>query len=100
MYDKIVELILAQAKEVNENLQNKIPVDLGANARLFGGKGVLDSIGLVTLIVAVEQSLEDELGVSLILANEKAISQKNSPFATVDSLAGYIIKLTKEEENG
>jgi len=100
MYNKIIGLILAEVKEINENLQNKIPADLGAATPLFGGKGVLDSIGLVTLVVAVEQSVEDEFGVSLILANEKAISQKSSPFASVDALANYIIQLIKEEENG
>ncbi|MBF0450077.1 MAG: acyl carrier protein [Candidatus Magnetomorum sp.] len=98
MYEKIVNLIIMQAEELNETLENKIPAELGASASLFDGKdGILDSIALVTLIVAVEQSVEDEFETSIILANEKAMSLKNSPFKTIGSLAEYIVILLNEE---
>jgi len=47
---------------------------------LYGGAGKLDSIGLVNLIVATEQRLEDIFEISLTLADEKSMSQRNSPF--------------------
>jgi len=98
MHEKILNLIIAQAEELNEQLEIIIPVELGADAPLFGGKtGVLSSISLVTLIVAVEQSIEDEFETSLILADEKAMSQKNSPFLTIGSLTNYIIMLLNED---
>jgi acyl carrier protein len=91
MFDKILKLVIAQAEELNEQLDNKIPVESGVDAHLFGGDaGILDSITLVTLIVEVEQSIEDEIGASIILADEKAMSQKNSPFATIGALTDYI----------
>jgi acyl carrier protein len=97
MREKIINLIIAEANEVNKNLKKPIPVEAGADAPLFGGGGVLNSVGLVTLVVAVEQSVEDEFGCSVILANEKAVSQRNSPFRTVGTLADYIMTLLKEE---
>jgi len=63
------------------------PVD--AETRLFGRAGLLDSLGLVTLVVAVEQAIADEYGVSVSLADDRALSQRNSPYRTVGSLAEY-----------
>jgi acyl carrier protein len=60
-----------------------------ADTPLFGRDGLLDSMGLVTLVVAVEQAIEDELGVSVSLADARALSQKASPYRTVGALADY-----------
>lgn len=96
MHEKIVEMIIDEAKEVNKKLANKIPVELREDAPLFGENGVLDSIALVTLLVAVEQSGEDEFGIPLILADEKAMSQKNSPYHSIGALAHYVNSLLNE----
>ena len=40
--------------------------------------------------MAVEQAVEDELGASVTLADEKAMSQSTSPFRTVGTLAAYV----------
>ena len=63
--------------------------------RLFGGNGALDSLGLVQFIVLAEQQVQKDFRASLALANEKALSMKNSPFRTIRSLADYIAKLLK-----
>jgi len=60
-----------------------------------GGKK-LDSLSLVTLIVDIEQKLEDDYEVVLILADDKAMSQKRSPFRSVRTLADYICQLMEE----
>lgn len=95
MDEKILDIILTQAEELNEQLTNKIPVEQGADAPLFGKGGVLDSVALVTLIVAVEQAIEDEFDVALTIADEKAMSQKSSPFRTIGALSDYVQKLVK-----
>jgi len=64
---------------------------------LFGQGGKLDSLGLVNLIVAVEAMVEDELDVTITLADEKAMSMKNSPFRTIQTLADYINLLIERE---
>lgn len=97
MRDKVIILIMQQIDELNEQLDHKVTVDAGEDAGLYGLGGVLDSLGLVTLIVAVEQVIEDELGETISLADEKAMSQKNSPFRTIGTLADYIVKLIQGE---
>jgi acyl carrier protein len=73
------------------------PAELGDDTRLIGQQGLLDSMGLVTLIVDVEQRLEEEHDVVLVLADERAMSQKHSPFRSVGSLADYVCQLLEEE---
>ena len=60
------------------------------NVRLFGKEGLFDSIGLVSLILSIEEKLRDELKQDILLANEKALSQKNSPFKDYQSLTMYV----------
>ena len=67
---------------------------------LFGDGGVLDSLGLVSLITLIEEQVEDEFELSINLADEKAMSRKNSPFRTVGSLMAYVIELLEEHRNG
>ena len=70
--------------------------ELAEETTLFGRDGVLDSMGLVTLIVAVEQAIEDKYEASPGLADEKAMSQARSPYRTVGSLADYAVAQIKE----
>lgn len=97
MSERIIDIIVSVAEELNEDLEKKIQVEKREAAVLIGQKGVLDSIGLVNLIVAVESAVEDEFGSSLVLADERAMSQKRSPFLTIGALAQYIETLLKED---
>lgn len=75
--------------------ENEIQIDLGLQeeTRLYGGDSVFDSMALVSLIVYVEEILEEKTGESLILADEKAMSRRTSPFLKVGLLADYIFEL-------
>jgi len=64
---------------------------------IVGPESVIDSIGVVSLIVDIEQRLEMEHGVSLTLANDRAMSQRNSPFRTPSVLADHILATESEE---
>jgi acyl carrier protein len=64
---------------------------------LVGKDAVLDSLGVVSLIVEVEQRVEAEHSVSVTLANDKAMSQRNSPFRTVGVLTDHIVAMVAEE---
>ena len=67
--------------------------------RLLGPQSVLDSLHLVSLLIAIEREIDDATGVSLTLANERALSMKESPFRTIESLANYIGILISEAKN-
>jgi len=88
MLQEIKDLIIETAKDIGGE-ELSLSEELTEDSRLFGEQGVLDSMGLVTLIVAVEQAIEDRFDQSVALADEKALSQARSPYRTVASLAGY-----------
>jgi acyl carrier protein len=68
------------------------PPQASIETPLFGPHGMLDSLGLVHLIVVLEDRLADLFGVNLTLADDKALSERRSPFRTVGSLTDYVVK--------
>lgn len=99
MKERIINIIESAVKDYSEQTQNQQIAKPDIDTALFGTKAAIDSIGLVTIIVATEQKMEDEFGQSITLADERAMSQKNSPFLTIGSLADYIIKLLNGESD-
>ena len=95
----IENLIVASVKELNEQLPQEQQLEESTKTVLFGKDGKLDSLSLVTLLVIIEQNIEDEFDVSITIADEKAMSQKYSPFQTVETMTNYIEMLLKEELN-
>ncbi|MDA0910439.1 MAG: hypothetical protein O2809_02610 [Proteobacteria bacterium] len=77
-----------------------IPFDtpLEDETPLFGMGGILDSLALVTLVVTVEEMIEGQLGVSITIVSEKAMSAHRSPFATIGSLVEFIDSLVQEKQ--
>ena len=71
---------------------------LTEESALFGKDGILDSIGLVSLVVAIEQAIEDQYDTSISLADERALSQKRSPYKTIGSLAEYATRLLERSK--
>jgi len=97
--EKILGLVYDSIDELNQQLSEQDRLEKSLETRLFGGNSKLDSLGLINLIVAVEQNIEDEFDISLTLADERAMSQRHSPFRTVGSLVDYISMLFEEESN-
>jgi acyl carrier protein len=91
MRSQIVDIICRAIAMENE--LRTVPIDLskGEATALYGPQGHLDSLGLVSVIVEVEQLLSQQLGMSVVLVSDRAMSARNSPFATVGSFADYIV---------
>jgi len=95
MEQKIIDIIINSLKDLN--FHNKNLINNVEETPLFGSNSELDSLGLVNLIVSVEQYIEDAFHVVIVIADDRALSQKYSPFKTVGSLANYIEILLKEK---
>ena len=89
MIEDIRALIISVAEDVREEQGLDDASVLGPDSQLFGQEGLFDSMGLVSLIVALEQAIEEKFEVRVALADEKALSQKSSPYRTVESLTAY-----------
>lgn len=95
MQEEIKTIVFEALSELNYEKST----DKNSDMYLFGEKGFLDSMGLVNLVVIIEEKLQDQFNINLLLVNEKAMSQKHSPFRSVDSLTSYIANALNNENS-
>ena len=98
--ENIVAAIYRAVDWINGELLPDRQLIKAPETRLLGSQSVLDSMHLVSLIVTIEREVEDTFGVALTLADERALSMKESPFRSIQSLADYIGILIIDARNG
>lgn len=91
MRDAIFTIIHTALIEVNATRKEKIDLHSIDTLALYGATGVFDSMQLVSFLAAVEEGLDDELGIEISLTSEKAVSQTISPFSSVACLIDFIV---------
>lgn len=94
--EKIEEIIIECFRELNETLNVEELTNPDRETRLYGAKSGLDSLSLVSLIADVEERIIDEFAVTVLLADERAMSQRTSPFRKVGTLTDYVDALIEE----
>ena len=93
---KIQSIIIDCIKVLNEELDVSEPEEPNNDTRLYGSQSGLDSIGLVSLIADVEDAISEQFDLTIVLADERAMSQLASPFRRVSTLRDYINELVNE----
>jgi len=98
--ENIISLIFNAIDEVNQLLPSERRLDKTPETVLSNksSQGALDSLGMVNFIIALEQLIDEKLGVSLSLADDLIISEEHNPFQTVGILADNINTLLKENK--
>lgn len=92
----IEKLIFNSIDEFNNQQGKGDSLEKSKDTSLFGNTGQLDSLGLVSLIIIIEQNIEDEFDINITIADEKAMSQNNSPFRTIGTLVDFLNLRLKE----
>jgi D-alanine--poly(phosphoribitol) ligase subunit 2 len=87
---KITNLVFSVIDEINKELSKDDQIIKSLDSVIYGSNGQLDSLGLVNFVVAVEQKIEDVFEKSINLTDDKAMSEKNSPFQTIETFVNYI----------
>ena len=87
---KITNLVFSVIDEINKELSKDEHIIKSLDSVIYGSNGQLDSLGLVNFVVAVEQKIEDVFEKSINLADDKAMSERNSPFQTIETFVNYI----------
>ena len=93
---QVLELIYETIDELNQTLATGMQLPKSPDTVLFGEGSTIDSLGLVGLIVGVEQRAAEQFEAAITIVNEKAMSLRNSPFRTVGTLADYVGELLQE----
>jgi len=92
-------LVLQSLSEVREQRGVPRSEEPTGETVLFAPGGKLDPVGLVNLMILLEQRISDELGAQIVLGDERALSQEHNPFRTVAALTGYISQLLEEQKH-
>ena len=91
-----IKIIIFDAIEMtNHSREDDDQIPISEETELYGTNGHLDSMGLVGFLIDVEESLLDQ-GQEVSLSDERAMSQKNSPFQNVQSLVNYIDSVIRD----
>ena len=93
--DEVQTVVLEAVRTANLARADDSQLTVSTSAALFGPESPLDSLGLLALLLDVEDGLQ-AAGCPVMLSDDRAMSQKRSPFRTVGSLVEYIVLLTRE----
>lgn len=94
---EICEIIIATIKEYCET-NDVVYDDLDKDTPLIGSGRLLDSMGLVNILVDIETAFLD-VDVEISLTSEVAMSGRISPFRSVGSLCNFIARQLGVEED-
>ncbi len=92
----IKDVVFSVLEEIGSEYNNdelKLPT---ADTRLFGRN--LDSFGVILMVTEVEEKLSNVLGFNISLADDRAMSQKTSPFRNVKTLLDYVEMIINEKK--
>jgi len=92
---EIQGIVLQAMGNINSTRRPKERLDMSATAPIFGPGSRLDSLGLVALLIEIEEALQDA-GHDVTLSDARAMSQSQSPFRDVPSLVTFIASLMAE----
>jgi acyl carrier protein len=88
--EAVLREIYDAIRRVNELREPGDRLACAEDTVLYGPGGALDSLGLVSLLLDVEEAVNARSGQSLVLADEHAMAQRRNPFRDVGSLADYV----------
>lgn len=88
--EAVLHALFEAVDAVNAQLPRGRRLQRSERAALVGEGSPLDSLGLVTMIVAAEEKMEQAFGVSLTLVDEAARPVEESPFLTLSTLADHL----------
>lgn len=87
----VLRAIYDTIERANELRESEERLMCAEETPLYGRGGALDSLGLVALVLDVEQTVSDQSGVPVCLADDRALSLSRSPFRNVGSFADHVM---------
>ena len=98
MRDKVLDIVKSAVDDLNQELGYQELENPSEVTGLHGNDGGIDSLSLVSLIVDIESNVGNEFGKEVVLADEKAMSQRNSPYRNVGALVDFIMERLENAE--
>jgi acyl carrier protein len=96
---QVNELLADAIRELNRQLPRKQQLGVDDGAPLFGPRSPLDSLGLVNLVVLLEQRVEERFGVELGLTTDALATGDPKALATVGAFRDLVVALLDERSH-
>ena len=93
--EQALRLVYETIDQVNPQLPSARRLVKRPETVLVGPGGPLDSLGLITFVVTLEEKVGDELAHSVQLLDESTLADPTGPFHTVRTLADYVSALDR-----
>ena len=91
--DEIKNIVFETLRAIGEIEDIPALLNPTHETKLLGGNGHLDSMGIVLLVSELEVEISDKLGSDIVLADDRSMSRRTSPFRSVGSLCSYVDEL-------
>jgi acyl carrier protein len=95
--DRVLEALYRAVDVIAPELPRGTRLAKSPDTVLLGEASPLDSLGLVNLIVAVEQAVEEEFGAPLSLLDEAQLQPEDSPLRSLGALADHLHARLQEQ---
>ena len=97
LQDKVRNILLEGIDLVNEEREPDNMVGKNNAEPLFGSKSKLGSLGLVNLLLHVEETIEDEFGVQLPLTDDTDLFSSDGPLENLNRFVQHITRTLHEQ---
>ena len=94
--DEILRAVFTAVERANALRPADSQIPQREDATLFGQGGLLDSLGLVSFVLDVEDLVNEATGRAVVLSDDRAMSQSRSPFRSVGAFVDYVAQRLTE----
>lgn len=88
----VINTIFNAIDDVNKMAPPEAQLTKNLSSILLGNGGVLDSLGLINLIVTIEEKIQDNFNIQAVILDEDALANPEGPFSTVGTLVEWVMK--------
>lgn len=88
-HEQVLRIVYDAVDVVNQQLPASKRLDKSPDTVIVGAGGSLDSLGIVTLVILLEEKVGEALGTTVQLLDEQMLVE-DSPFQSIGALAHYI----------
>jgi acyl carrier protein len=89
---EVLEAVFSAIDQVNPQQEPARRVPKRADAVLFGDQGTLDSLGLITFAVALEDVVDERFGRRVKIMDEQLLGQAEGPLSNVSRLVDFLVR--------
>ena len=89
-HEQALQIVYDAIDAVNPQLPQARRLAKSPDTIIVGPSGSLDSLGIINLVIALEERASEVLGASVQLLDDTVFIDANGPFRCVDSLARHL----------